>query len=121
MGPKRMHSKDVNVTSFTRRQLLWSLAAASAVRPTFARALRPPTAYQLSADERGFLEAYAHSCCLYFTEQSSPHTGLVLDRTDMFSPTGCRNVASIAATGFGLTALCIAAEHGWLPKQQARM
>ncbi|HVS83108.1 MAG TPA: hypothetical protein VHE60_15375, partial [Pyrinomonadaceae bacterium] len=31
-----------------------------------------------------------------------------------------RNVASIAATGFGLTALCIAAEHGWVDRTQAR-
>jgi hypothetical protein len=117
-----MQSKDVNVTNFTRRRLLWSLAAAAALpRHSFARALRPPTAYQLSADERGFLEAYARCCSLYFIEQSSPHTGLVLDRADMFAPAGRRSVASIAATGFGLTSLCIAAEHGWLAKQQARM
>jgi len=31
-----------------------------------------------------------------------------------------RNVASIAATGFGLTALCIAAERDWITATQAR-
>ena len=31
-----------------------------------------------------------------------------------------QNVASIAATGFGLTALCIAAEREWITPQQAR-
>ncbi len=31
-----------------------------------------------------------------------------------------RDVASIAATGFGLTGLCIAAERGWLPRATAR-
>ena len=30
------------------------------------------------------------------------------------------NVGSSAATGFGLTALCIAANRGWLPKEQVR-
>lgn len=29
-------------------------------------------------------------------------------------------VGSIAATGFGLTALCIGAEHGWVRREQAR-
>ena len=33
---------------------------------------------------------------------------------------GHRNVGSIAATGFGLTALCIAAERGWITPEQAR-
>ena len=31
-----------------------------------------------------------------------------------------RNVGSIAATGFGLTALCIGAERGWITSAQAR-
>ncbi|MDQ5845393.1 MAG: hypothetical protein M3539_08875 [Acidobacteriota bacterium] len=35
-------------------------------------------------------------------------------------PESHRNVASIAATGFGLTGLCIAAERGWIDAGQAR-
>ena len=31
-----------------------------------------------------------------------------------------QNVASIAATGFGLTSLCIAADRNWIDKSQAR-
>jgi hypothetical protein len=30
-----------------------------------------------------------------------------------------RDIASIAATGFGLTALCIGAEHGWITRAEA--
>ncbi|HEX4166079.1 MAG TPA: glucoamylase family protein, partial [Bryobacteraceae bacterium] len=30
------------------------------------------------------------------------------------------HIGSIAATGFGLTAFCIGAEHGWVPRDQAR-
>ena len=32
---------------------------------------------------------------------------------------GHRDVASIAATGFGLSGLCIAADRGWIPRDQA--
>jgi hypothetical protein len=34
-------------------------------------------------------------------------------------PDSHRNVASIAATGFGLTGLCIAADRNWVPRSQA--
>lgn len=60
---------------------------------------------------------------LYFKEQADPTTGLVRDRsrTDGSPPDQTHiDVASIAATGFGLTALCIAAERGWLPHREAR-
>jgi hypothetical protein len=51
---------------------------------------------------------------LYFLEQSDPYTGIVKDRA---YNTGydTRQIGSIAATGFGLTALCIAAHRGLLP------
>src|SRR4029077_19735815 len=56
----------------------------------------------------------------YFWEQTDPRTGLALDRAlndgeDQEKPglekQGQERVASIAATGFGLTAQCIAADH----------
>ncbi|HMV48295.1 MAG TPA: glucoamylase family protein, partial [Blastocatellia bacterium] len=50
-------------------------------------------------------------------------TGLVLDRarTDgSVHDEGHRNTASIAATGFGLTGWCIAAERGWVGRKEAR-
>ena len=55
----------------------------------------------------------------YFGEQSDPGTGLVLDRarTDGRAPA---KIASIAATGFGLTALAIAAARGWIDSARAR-
>ena len=70
-----------------------------------------------------FLEDLSHRTFLYFLEQSDPHTGLVLDRARADgSPNDeqHRNIASIAATGFGLTALCIAAERGWIDRAEAR-
>ena len=54
----------------------------------------------------------------FFAEQSDPRTGLVRDRC---RATGLesRQVASIAATGFGLSALCIADRRRFLPRGEA--
>jgi hypothetical protein len=55
----------------------------------------------------------------YFLEQANPRTGLVKDRC---RATGLEvtQVASIAATGFGLSALCIADKRRFLPRGEAR-
>jgi hypothetical protein len=82
--------------------------------------LSPP---KLSAADGAFLEDLRHRAFLYFIEQADPQTGLVRDRA---RTTGTRagghneDAASIAATGFGLTALCIGAEHGWISRHEAR-
>src|SRR5215213_4049541 len=58
----------------------------------------------------------------YFWEQADSNTGLVPDRARMDGsplPESHRNVASIAATGFGLTALCIASDRNWIQKTEA--
>src|SRR5260370_25357274 len=49
----------------------------------------------------------------YFWEQADPHTGLVNDRAGNFGPDDY-TVASIAATGYGLAALPIGVERGWI-------
>lgn len=74
------------------------------------------------ADDR-FLEDLEHRSFRYFWEQMNPQTGLVLDRTRTDGSAvdeNHRTVASIAATGFGLTALCIAAERGWVNRKELR-
>lgn len=59
------------------------------------------------------LEELERRACLYFYEQAHPVTGLVLDRVRV-DGLDERRVASIAATGFGLSALCIAHQRGYL-------
>ncbi|HZM87785.1 MAG TPA: glucoamylase family protein [Blastocatellia bacterium] len=79
--------------------------------------------YRLSKIEEAFLEDLSHRAFLYFWEQTDPDTGLVLDRVGADGTPHDdthRNVASIAATGFGLTALCIAAARGWVQPHAAR-
>jgi hypothetical protein len=79
-------------------------------------------ASSFSPQDQSFLEDLQHRSFQYFWEQADPHTGLVPDRARADgSPLdeNHRNVGSIAATGFGLTALCIAAEHGWITSAKA--
>ena len=77
----------------------------------------------LSKGDEAFLEDLSRRSFRYFWEQSDPRTGLVLDRarTDgSVHDEAHRNIASIAAAGFGLTALCIGAERGWVKPKDAR-
>jgi hypothetical protein len=67
----------------------------------------------LSAEDDQFLNDLEHASFLFFWEQASPKTGMVKDRCNVHNET--RNVASsIAATGFGLTAICIGDRRGFI-------
>lgn len=55
---------------------------------------------------------------LYFWEAADPNTGLVKDRALADGQPDRRRIGSIAATGFGLTGLCIGAERGYLEKSK---
>ncbi len=94
-----------------------SLAGApAAVRETNA-------ASPLTEEDSRFLDELEKQNFLFFLEQAHPKTGLVKDR---FNVRGTQKtpqnvtVASIAATGFGLTALCIGHERGWISLAEAR-
>ena len=60
-----------------------------------------------------FLDAIERAIFLYFWEQASSTTGQVKDRV-FAAGNDTRTVSSIAATGFGLTALCIADQRGYM-------
>jgi hypothetical protein len=107
------------------RVLCGLLLLACAVNGTSVRAAAQNATLKhgaLSKNDQAFLEDLSRRSFRYFWEQADPGTGLVLDRarTDG-SPHDetHRNVASIAATGFGLTALSIAAERGWINPRDA--
>ena len=68
------------------------------------------------------MEDLEHRSFEYFWEQADRGTGLVLDRARVDGGRAkgpSRDIASTAATGFGLTAICIGAEHGWITKKEA--
>jgi hypothetical protein len=54
----------------------------------------------------------------FFWEVADPKTGLINDRASNFTEDSS-TVASIAATGYGLAALSIAAERGWVVRDEA--
>jgi hypothetical protein len=75
--------------------------------------------FVLSAEDDAFLDEIERATFLYFQEQSHPQSGLVKDRHNVRGQAN-NTVASIAATGVGLTALCIGAERNFLPITEAR-
>jgi hypothetical protein len=96
--------------------------AVSFIGPANARSL-PQSTTTLSSQDELFLEDLERRSFDYFWEQADPQTGLVPDRARMDGAPLDENhlhVASIAATGFGLTALCIAAERNWIERARAR-
>jgi len=81
-----------------------------------------PARSSFSPQDEAFLEDLQKRLFQYFWEQADPQTGLVPDRARTNgSPLDAnhQNVGSIAATGFGLTALCIASERRWLDSASA--
>jgi hypothetical protein len=80
------------------------------------------SSYTLSSDEERFLDDLSKRSFQFFWEQADGSTGIVRDRARMDGSAvdpKQRDVGSIASTGFGLTALCIAAERGWVPRAEA--
>ena len=115
----------------TRRNLARLLGGAAVVASGPLRLLAqaqkttaPSTSHPVrTADDEAFLDEMQRAGCRYFAEQCGPGTGQVLDRAVNRTATGeldPRSNASIAATGFGLTALCIADRRGYLPAAQIR-
>jgi len=102
---------------FDRRSVLRTMAlgAGCAVAPA-ARAAFAGQDSRFTRSDEAFLDELIRQGCLYFYEQASPATGQVLDRAlnDGNGARDSRRMASIAATGFGLTALCIADHRGYI-------
>jgi hypothetical protein len=74
--------------------------------------------FTLSPEDDQFLNELENASFQFFWEQGNPKTGMVQDRADVHGgPPGI--VASIAATGFGLTALCIGEKRGFVKTADA--
>lgn len=80
----------------------------------------PPAPSALSPEDDQFLNDLEHACFLFFWEQADPHTGLIKDRCNVRSR-DTTVVGSIASTGFGLTAICIAQKRGFISYAEARL
>ncbi len=105
----------------SRRSLLRQILAVGASAPFKpAQSAESAGSIPLSAEDHQFLQDLEKASFLFFWEQANPETGLVKDRCNVRSPESNGGVASIAATGFGLTALCIGAENGWVSVRDVR-
>ncbi|MEO6463095.1 MAG: glucoamylase family protein [Candidatus Eisenbacteria bacterium] len=83
------------------------LAAAPALPGSPAGAAQAQTTEAL-------LDTVQRAGVLYFWTEANPANGMVRDRNTPGA------VSSIASTGFGLSALCIGVDHGWLPRAAVR-
>ena len=79
-----------------------------------------PRASYLSPSDEAFLEQMQKAIFGFFWEQTNPATGIIKDRCNVhINDTGV--VASMASTGFGLSAICIAEKRGYISHQDARL
>ncbi len=69
---------------------------------------------QAFADDAAFLEYVQQTAFDFFWYEANPTNGLVRDRSEPGS------VCSIAAVGFGLTAIGIGIDHGWTSREDGR-
>ncbi|HEU4510784.1 MAG TPA: glucoamylase family protein [Pyrinomonadaceae bacterium] len=79
-------------------------------------------AFGAQQQHEAFLDDLQQRSFRYFWEQADPQTGLVPDRARMDGsalPPSHQNVASIAATGFGLSGICIAVDRRWIDRAAA--
>ncbi len=121
--------KNIYLNDFSRRTLLRSLLATTATGPSIVSAFAQQTqpvvvspefsATVLASDEEQLLEEMEKANFQFFWEQANTQTGLIKDRASVNQPDHSI-VASIAATGFGLTALCIGERRGYISLADAR-
>jgi hypothetical protein len=60
------------------------------------------------------LDTLQHTAFDYFWNEANPDNGLIKDRSTSWSP------CSIASLGFGLSAICIGIDHGWVSREAGR-
>lgn len=72
----------------------------------------------LAPDDDRLLDEIQRAAFSFFWEQTDPTTGLVRDRFNVRAASDSRTAASIAATGFGLTAMCIGAQREYVPADE---
>jgi hypothetical protein len=108
--------------TYSRRGLIQGLLGGAylteAVRTAGGTPAKAPASSGLAEDEDAFLDELEKANYLYFWEQAHPETGLIKDRCNTRA-TDTGIVASIAGIGFGLTALCIAQQRGWISRSDS--
>jgi hypothetical protein len=112
--------ENLRTTRMSRRRMLTTIAAAAGCALAPHGLAHAGERWKASREDEAFLDDLERQGCLFFWEQGSPKTGQILDRArnDLDGARDSRRMASIASTGFGLTALCIADQRGYVPHVQ---
>jgi hypothetical protein len=106
-------------------QMLAVLAGAGSTSEAIGQTTHPAVIpeqygpYQLTPEDDAFLDELEYGDFLFFWEQANPQTGLIRDRATVRG-TEKSTLGSIASTGFGLTAICIAQKRGYISYTQGR-
>jgi hypothetical protein len=79
-----------------------------------------PEPGSLTPQDDALLDEIERACFLFFWEQANPETGLIKDRCNVREKDASIS-ASIASSGFGLTAICIAEKRGYIGYNDARL
>ena len=79
-----------------------------------------PAPTSLAPEDDQFLDALERANFLFFWEQANPDTGLIKDRCNVRA-NDTSVAASIASSGFGLTAICIAENRGYISHEEAHL
>ena len=95
------------------RYVLRSAVFAGLGPPLLGPDSEPVEATAIEGASDPYIDATARLAFDYFWEQANPANGLVKDRSTPGS------ASSIAAVGFGLSAITIAADRGWITRDQA--
>lgn len=108
----------------TRRAMLAKLALGVAGVASAAVSFRGPEVWTppggtLAPQDETFLDELSRASFQFFREGAHPKTGMVKNLARL-KDDQANTISSIAATGFGLTSLCIADERGWLKRGEAR-
>lgn len=78
---------------------------------------------KISPEDDAFLEELSRRSFQFLWDASDLNTGITREHAYWNGspyPAAKRDVGSTGATGFTVTALCIAAEHGWISREKAR-
>ena len=86
------------------------------MRPALWPGARPSAV--LSPEDDSLLDELQRSAFRFFVEQTDPHTGLVRDRAHS-DGSKSPGKASIAASGFALSAWAVATQRGWTDRRAA--
>ena len=115
----RMKGPRAAAHHLARRSASFCLLSVAAASLSARSPVLPPPSYALSSSEEKFVEELQQRAFRYFDEHTDRATGLTRDRAPANGKPS-EAPSSIAATGFALTAWCIADQRGWLPRGEAR-